>query len=203
MQSSTTKGDKGQTERLAFEILVRPHLKPLFRLAYRLTRSREDAEDLIQELLLKLYPRRDELMGVERLRPWLARVMYRIFIDNHRRYTRSPVHLAVDYGSDDPIADPVDSLISTGDSPEQETEQRVLTRHLIVVIDRLSEDHRHVLSLYDIEGYTLEEMQEILHCPIGTLKSRLHRARARLRELLAHLEDERNPRTRKIIQKQS
>lgn len=201
MHRNTTDGEHGRSERSAFEILLHPHLKPLFRLAYRLTRSREDAEDLIQELLLKLYPRRDELMGVERLRPWLARVMYRIFIDNHRRYTRSPVHLAADYGTDDQIADPVDNLISPGGGPEEDTEQRVLTRHLIVVIDQLSEDHRHVLGLHDIEGYTLEEMQGILNCPIGTLKSRLHRARARLRELLAHLESECKPSFKKIIQK--
>lgn len=193
MRPNSTAGKNGQSEQSAFEILVRPHLTPLFRLAYRLTRSREDAEDLIQELLLKLYPRRNELMGVERLRPWLTRVIYRIFIDNHRRYTRSPVHLALDHGTDQENADPVDSLVSLRGDPEQETERRVLSRHLITVIDHLSEDHRHVLSLHDIEGYTLEEMQEILNCPIGTLKSRLHRARARLRELLAHMEGERKP----------
>lgn len=193
MHRKPSRGDQGRSEQSAFETLVRPHLNTLFRLAYRLTRSREDAEDLIQELLLKLYPRRHELMEVERLRPWLARVMYRIFIDNHRRYSRSPVHLAVDYGGADAHTDPVDNIVSTDGNPEQETEQSVLGRHLHMVIDRLSEDHRHVLGLHDIEGYTLEEMQVILACPIGTLKSRLHRARARLRELLAHLEKEREP----------
>lgn len=186
-------GEKKRSERSAFDTLVRPHLQPLYRLAYRLTRSREDAEDLLQELLLKLYPRRHELVEVERLRPWLARVMYRIFIDNHRRSSRSPIHLAVDHGANENDVDPVDNIASTGGDPEQETEQTVLTRHLLKVIERLNEDHRHVLALHDIEGYTLEEMQEILDCPIGTLKSRLHRARARLRELLAHLEAELTP----------
>lgn len=197
MHRKTSTGNKEISEQSAFETLVRPHLKPLFRLAYRLTHAREDAEDLIQELLLKLYPRRQELMEVDRLRPWLARVMYRIFIDNRRRYTRSPVHLAVDYGVDAEGADPIENLAGTGDNPESETEQGVLIRHLLQVIDRLSEDHRHVLSLHDIEGYTLEEMQVILDCPIGTLKSRLHRARARLRELLPHLEMEFSPLSKK------
>jgi RNA polymerase sigma-70 factor (ECF subfamily) len=190
LHHKTTEGQKGCSAQATFETLVQPHLKPLFRLAYRLTRNREDAEDLIQELLLKLYPRSRELMEVERLRPWLARVMYRIFIDNHRRYTRSPVYLAIDHVSTDQDIDPIDNLACPGDNPEQETERSALARHLFKVIDRLSEDHRHVLSLHDIEGYTLEEMQLILDCPIGTLKSRLHRARARLRELLGHLEQE-------------
>ncbi|MCC6302675.1 MAG: sigma-70 family RNA polymerase sigma factor [Gammaproteobacteria bacterium] len=201
MHRRTSTGHQGTPEQSAFETLVRPHLKPLFRLAYRLTHSREEAEDLIQELLLKLYPRRHELMEVDRLRPWLARVMYRIFIDNRRRYSRSPVHLAVDCGTDAQGADPIENLAGAGDNPELETEQNVLTRHLLQVIDRLSEDHRHVLGLHDIEGYTLEEMQVILDCPIGTLKSRLHRARARLRELLSHLEMDFQPPVKKINRK--
>jgi len=172
----------------AFETLVRPHLRPLYRIAYRLTGSREDAEDLTQELLTKLYPRRRELLDVERLRPWLTRVMFRIFIDNRRRYARSPVHLAVDNGADEDYATPIDNLASDGGTPEDHTEQAIHSKRLLSAIDRLSEDHRNVLSLHDVEGYTLEEMQLMLDCPIGTLKSRLHRARARLRELLGEPE---------------
>lgn len=190
MHRRTTDGAQGHAAEPAFEHLVRPHLKPLFRLAYRLTRSREDAEDLIQELLLKLYPRRQKLTEVERLRPWLTRILYRLFIDNHRRYLRSPLHLAVDYAPEMQNSDPIDNLAGKGGDPEQDTEQTVLIRHLLNAIDRLSEDHRLVLSLHDVEGYTLEEMEAILDCPIGTLKSRLHRARARLRELLPYLEPE-------------
>lgn len=173
----------------AFDALVRPHLRSLYRLGYRLTGRREDAEDLVQELLTKLYPRRKELLGIDRLRPWLTRVMYRIFIDNKRRYARSPVHLAI---SNDPVGDnpePLDGVASDEATPEQHTEQAVTTRLLTEAVDRLSEDHRNVLALHDIEGYTLEEMQVILDCPIGTLKSRLHRGRARLRELVEELQN--------------
>jgi RNA polymerase sigma factor (sigma-70 family) len=167
-----------------FEALVRPHLKPLYRVAYRMTGRHEDAEDLIQELLTKLYPRREELIGVDRLRPWLIRVMYRLFIDNHRRQSRSPVHLAVDSGADPEMADPIDNIPAQDGDPETATDEATSTRLLLLAVDLLSEDHRSVLSLHDIEGYTLEEMQIMLDCPIGTLKSRLHRARARLRTLL-------------------
>jgi RNA polymerase sigma-70 factor (ECF subfamily) len=172
-----------------FETLVRPHLKSLFRVAFRFTGSREDAEDLIQELLAKLYPRREELLEIERLRPWLTRVMYRIFIDNKRRYARSPVHLAVSNGSDEDNPGPLEGVASEEATPEEHTEQAVTSRQLVTAVERLSEDHRNVLSLHDVEGYTLEEMQMILDCPIGTLKSRLHRARARLRELLADVRE--------------
>lgn len=167
---------------------MRPHLRDLYRIALRMTGRREDAEDLIQELLIKLYPRRNELADVERLRPWLLRVMYRLFIDTHRRHTRSPVHLAVDNQPGHGAGELLDSLPDAGNNPEQETEDADRSRLLLQAIAELSEDHRSVLSLHDIEGYTLEEMQIILDCPIGTLKSRLHRARARLRGLLETIE---------------
>lgn len=179
---------------IGFEALVRPHLKPLYRVAYRMTGRHEDAEDLIQELLTKLYPRRKELLEVEHLRPWLIRVMYRLFIDQHRRQSRSPVHLAVDNSSDADAYDPLDNLPSQDGDPESLTEDAARTRLLLVAVERLSEDHRSVLSLHDIEGYTLEEMQIILECPIGTLKSRLHRARARLRDLLDEISSVRTDR---------
>jgi len=170
----------------AFEVLIRPHLQPLYRVAYRLTGRREDAEDLIQELLMKLYPRHREIEAIERLRPWLLRVMYCQFIDNHRRHSRSPLHLASD--STTTASDPLEYLAAADGDPEADAEQAAQNRELLTAIARLSEDHRIVLSLHDIEGYTLEEIQTTLDCPIGTLKSRLHRARARLRELLGREE---------------
>ncbi|MFQ5488882.1 MAG: RNA polymerase sigma factor, partial [Gammaproteobacteria bacterium] len=69
-----------------FERLLRPHLEQLYRLAYRFTGNATDAEDLVQDLLIKIYPRREELKQVEKLRPWLARVMYNLFIDHKRRH---------------------------------------------------------------------------------------------------------------------
>ncbi len=153
-----------------------------------MTGRHEDAEDLIQELLTKLYPRYKEMHEVERLRPWLIRVMYRLFIDQHRRQSRSPIDLAVDQGGIGDALDPLDSLPSQAGDPERETEEAGRTRQLLLAISCLSEDHRIVLSLHDIEGYTLEEMQIILDCPIGTLKSRLHRARVRLRALLDEIQ---------------
>jgi RNA polymerase sigma-70 factor (ECF subfamily) len=166
----------------AFEAVIRPHLGPLYRLAYRLSGRREDAEDLVQDLLTKLYARRDEFAKVEHPRSWLMRVLYRMFIDQRRQRMRSPLHLV----PDTPSGDPESHLerLSTDDGPAMATERDDRQRILLDAVARLSEDHRRVLALHDIEGYTLEEMQEIIDCPIGTLKSRLHRARARLRELL-------------------
>ncbi|MDR2877345.1 MAG: RNA polymerase sigma factor [Chromatiales bacterium] len=182
---------KKQNPAAVFEALMRPHLKPLFRIAYRLTGRREDAEDLVQDLLTKLYARRQELDGIDNLRSWLIRVMYRQFIDHRRQHARSPLRLVVEASSDEEDADPL-SRIASEDDPQAHAEASAREAALLKAIERLSEDHQRVLALHDMEGYTLEEIQEVLDCPIGTLKSRLHRARARLRELLTAAENPEN-----------
>jgi len=174
-----------QKEHAKFERLLRPHLKQLYRVAYRFAGNASDAEDLVQDLMIKIYHRRDELEMVEKLRPWLVRVMYHLFIDNKRRHKRSPVHLAVDNATDDSDnGGLLEQIACEAGGPQDETARHLHAGHLLRALRQLSEDHRMVLTLHDIEGYTLEEMTRIVDAPLGTLKSRLHRARARLREIL-------------------
>lgn len=162
----------------SFEVLLAPHIEHLYRLAYRFTGQRDEAEDLVQDLLLKLYPRRHELEHIEALRPWLARTLYHHFIDTVRRAGRSPL---TDSTSDTAILEELEDSAAT---PEQEVETLQLQRRLTDAMAALNPDQRAIVSLHDVEGYTLQELQTLLDTPIGTLKSRLHRARARLRELL-------------------
>src|SRR5437667_9308357 len=83
-------GSAPQAAQADFERLLRPHLDHLYKLAYRFTGATDRAEDLIQDLLVRIYPRGAELSRIEQPRPWLLRVMYRIFIDQKRRETRAP-----------------------------------------------------------------------------------------------------------------
>jgi len=168
-----------------FDELVRPHLDHLYRLAYRYTGSASDAEDLVQDLLVKLYPRINELQDIEQLRPWLARVLYRIFIDNVRRQSRSPVHLVSALEDSRVNSIELEDVAALDDNPEYQVARTKDAQKLTSAIDQLSEEHRSVIMLHDVEGFTLDEMQTILDCPTGTLKSRLHRARNRLRNLLS------------------
>lgn len=160
-----------------FETLLTPHLPRLHALAYRLSRSAADAEDLVQDVLVKLYPRYAEVAAVRDLAPWLARVLYHQFIDDRRRYGRRNVKLVTPSGGDG-----LDELpASAAETPAA----AALRRDVQMALDRLSEEHRLVVVLHDVAGYQLTEIQELTDTPIGTLKSRLHRARARLREILA------------------
>jgi RNA polymerase sigma factor (sigma-70 family) len=179
-----TRASRATGDAAEFERLMREHVAPLYRAAYRWTGAVDRAEDLVQQLLVRLYPRLAELRELDRLRPWALRVMYRIFVDGIRRERASPVQFGAETvaeeggGEDEPWLDP-------GPGPAELAEQELTQECLLRAWERLGEDHRVVLSLHDIEDYSLPELSQIMDIPLGTLKSRLHRARARLRELLA------------------
>lgn len=141
---------------------------------------------MVQDVLIKLFPKVEQLKEVENLRPWLARVLYRHFINDTKKYIRSRVKLAADLGTSsgqdgELLDDPVDS----GPGPAEHLESEQGRAELLAAWDRLSPDHRVVLALHDIEEYTAQEVGEMLDCPVGTVKSRVHRARERLKELLS------------------
>jgi len=162
-----------------FDSLLRPCLDDLYRLALRLTCNEHDAEDLVQDLAIRLYPRLDELEKVECLRPWLARVLHNLYIDSIRKSRRRP-HGYVDHESDRHLAELHDQCAG----PERCFELDGLQGELEASLSRLSEEHRYVVIMHDMEGYTLNELTGILDVPLGTLKSRLHRARRLLRDML-------------------
>ncbi len=167
-----------------FERLVQPHLQGMYRFAFRLAGQQQDAEDLVQDVVVKLYPRLEELEAVDQLRPWLNRVLYRHFIDHVRRKGRQ---------SDRPISEVADPEQQAGyldafasDTPElgEQLDLERLGPQLARVLESLSPDQRTLIMLHDVDGWRQEDIAEVLDVPIGTIKSRLHRCRAALRERL-------------------
>jgi len=170
-----------QSKNTQFEQIVQPHFNRLYSLAYRFTGQKADAEDLVQDVLIKLFPRLDEMKLIEKLGPWMARVLYRHFIDVLRSKKRSIVDLAED-----------DSFLEEytvgNDDPSTELDLSILQNRLQYCLNKLNEDQRLLVVLHDVEGYTLQEIHSLHDVSIGTLKSRLNRARARLRDLLKNME---------------
>lgn len=163
-----------------FEQQLRPHLPALYRYAYRLCRNRDDAEDLVQELLTRLFEKQVPIDNLEQPQSWLLTVLYRQFIDTRRKSQRTPTDL-----NDEHSEAILDGLHQNRDTPEHALEQNRLQYDLQRAIDSLNEEQRLVVLLHDVEGFTLPQLQEVLDIPGGTLKSRLHRARTRLREILS------------------
>lgn len=152
-------------------------MERLYRLSWRLAGQKAEAEDLFQELLTKAYGKLDDLVQIDEPGPWLCRMMYNLFIDERRRFARRRLHM-VDEGSL-----PVEGLAGD-DNPELDQVRRERLQHLDHALSQLSDEHRLLLLLHDTEGYKLKEIQALINVPIGTIKSRLHRARARIREIL-------------------
>jgi RNA polymerase sigma-70 factor (ECF subfamily) len=164
----------GESESDRFAALVRRHYQALYGAAYRLTRSAVDAEDLVQEVCVRAYPRFGEIELLEQPRGWLMRVLYRLFIDSRRRYERTHVRAIEDD----------EEFVGNEPGPAEEAE-RALDRWRIEDAWRyLSNEHRTLLALHDVEGYTLSEIQSLTGLKEGTIKSRLHSARVRLGRLL-------------------
>ncbi|MFH9071370.1 RNA polymerase sigma factor [Streptomyces alboflavus] len=160
----------------AFAAYVLPEVEVLLRVAMTLTAQPADAEDLVQDTLLRAYRAIDRFDG-EHPRAWLLTIMRRAEMNRHRR--RRP-HLL-----DDPDAD-LDRLSTTG--TQGSAEEVVVGEAFDSVVDEalsaLPVKHRTVVQLVDIDGLTYAEAARILDVPEGTVMSRLHRARKRIRARL-------------------
>lgn len=159
-----------------FDCVVAPHIDALYRAAMRLTRCREDAEDLVQDVALKALAELERLAALDSPRAWLLRVQYRLFVDGLRRRTRSPI--APGLAANEP-----DSAASDAPGPCELTEAYHRQQQLARVWGRLGRRQRALLALH-AEGYSLAELEAITGLSRNAIGVRLHRARARLAKLI-------------------
>ncbi len=158
-----------------FERLVSPYINTLYSFAFRLCQSADDAEELVQLLLTRLFPKLEELEQIESLRPWLTRSLYNLYVDSYRKKQRT---LAIISPEEIP-----ENVISNDKNPYENMELSHNQQVIAAAMQQLNEEQRLVMMLHDAEGYTLVELADILQTPIGTLKSRLHRGRNQVREI--------------------
>ena len=172
-----------------FQALLRPHIDVMYRMAYRWTLSQPDAEDLVQDVLVRLATQVTEMERVESLKPWLLRVLYHRYVDLYRRHKHSPVisagEVQSDAAGDSEHSDPADSNVLTNYAdPRDEYAQLELRQRLERALLSLDAEQRDVVLLHDMEGHSAQEVAEILQIQLGTVKSRLHRAREKLKQRL-------------------
>lgn len=159
---------------------IQPHLQRLYQQAYRLTTDQDDAEDLVQDLLLHLYEKEIDLTSIEKPSSWLLRILYNQFIDKCRKKSRLPIDNR-EHNSDEII----DAVSDELNMPHQLHTEIYTHKTLVKAIQSLNPEQQALISLHDIEGHTLSELSQTLDLPLGTLKSRLHRARHHLRQQLS------------------
>jgi RNA polymerase sigma-70 factor (ECF subfamily) len=159
----------------AFGALVRRYQDRLYNTAYRLVGNAEDAQDVVQEAFLSAYQSLGSFKGDSLFFTWLYRIAVNTAISLKRKQ-RAVLRLG------GPGAEPLDP--SDLSRPGHALEQAELGQRVQQALARLSPEHRAVLVLKEMEGQKYEEIAEVLGVPIGTVRSRLHRARLELRELL-------------------
>ena len=159
-----------------------PHMDFLYNYALRMTFNAADAEDLVQETFLKAFRFWDSYEKGTNIRAWLFRIMKNAFINRYRKEKKEPE--TVEYQEVENFYNSVrESAVETSDLQES-VFKNLLEDEIAVAIAELPEDFRTVVILCDIEELTYEEVAEFIDCPIGTVRSRLHRGRKLLRARL-------------------
>lgn len=168
------QGDKG-----AFRILVEAYQDRLFGLVFSLVHNREQAEDLTQEIFVKVYFALSSFEGQSAFYTWLYRIASNHCLDHLRK--KRPQQISIDRPVDNESEITFqDSLAApASDNPEAPMEANMEVSSLL---DALDPEQRLILSLRELEGHSYEDLAEMLKCPMNTVKSRLNRAREALKE---------------------
>jgi RNA polymerase sigma-70 factor (ECF subfamily) len=161
----------------AWDELIARYGQKLYNLAFHFTGRSSEAEDLCQEIFLRLHQNLRLYRGDSPLAAWTLRLSRNLCIDHYRRMRRERRSLAV--------PDEVLEQIPSGDDQAAEAEWRQQLRTVYRAMEEIPEDLAEVVLLRDLQGWTLEETATYLAVPLGTVKSRLHRARIALAERVA------------------
>jgi RNA polymerase sigma-70 factor, ECF subfamily len=180
---ATDTAVRDRQERLEAEALT--HLDALYRTALRLSRNAQDAEDLVQETYLNAFRSLDRFEEGTNLRAWLFRILNNAFISQYRRRKRRPsssIEDVTEYYLYDHLVE--GGAAPRTENPEQEVLDRIGDEAVLRALEDLPVEFRQVELLADVEGFSYREIADILNIPIGTVMSRLYRARRRLQKML-------------------
>ncbi len=179
-----------------------PHANALYGSAYRLTRNAGDAEDLVQETMLRAYRFWHTYTEGSNCKAWLFRILSNTFINSYQRKKRSGEILnaaAAEQESTDGVL--IHAKAQSQLSPEELLVQQSLSEDVERALAAIPKDFRIAVVLCDVEGFSYKEISEILECPVGTVMSRLYRGRRLLQKELREfakreglLKDEKPPR---------
>lgn len=187
---------KGNDTRKEFEELTMPHVDSLYNMALRMSTNKEDAEDLVQETYLKAYRFFDTFQKGTNVKAWLFKILRNTFINKYRKAISSPsevlyedIELVNSYISNNNEPDTRESIDTLKSKVERLDD--ILGDDIKNAIDSLPIEYREAIIYSDIEELTYKDIAEIINVPIGTVKSRINRARSLLRKNLWNYAKER------------
>lgn len=166
-----------------------PHVRLLYNFAYKMLGNRDDAEDLVQDTYMRAYRFFDSFEKGTNCKAWMFRIMKNLFINKYKKDQREAA--VVDYGDVENFVDSIQSLKLDSNDLQQRIFSKLLDDEVTDALNSIQEDFKVAVILCDLEGLSYEEIAEFLHCPIGTVRSRLHRGRRLLQKKLLRYARER------------
>lgn len=167
-----------QEKYVSFEREAIPHMDSLFNFALRMTGDSDAADDLVQETYLKAFRFFDKFEQGTNCKAWLFRILKNSYINDYRKVSKEPDK--VDYDDIQNFYENIKSSDVKSQHLETDGFSQLLDDDVADAITNLPEDFRTVIILSDVEGFTYEEIADFVDCPVGTVRSRLHRARKML-----------------------
>ena len=159
-----------------------PHKSALYNYALKISGNANDAQDLVQETYYKAFRYFDKFQSGTNSKAWMFMILKNTFINDYRKSKREPYKL--DYEQIQNFYENVKSDRANENNLDKDFYNDLFDDELTEAIDQLPTKMREVFLLCDLEGYSYEETAELVQCPIGTVRSRLHRARHMLQEIL-------------------
>ena len=184
-RGGSSGGTPVNDRRKQFEATALPHVDALYATALRLCRNDRDAEDLVQDAMVKAYRFFDRFEAGSNGRAWLFKVMVNLFYNRYRQVQRERRVAEEADAGDHHGRFMSDAGVRAWRDPEKELLDRMTRQDVVRALESLPADFRTVVVLSDMEGFLYREIAEILDCPIGTVMSRLFRGRRLLRGMLA------------------
>lgn len=172
--------------RQPFEDEVKPHLETLFRSAYRLSRNEMDAQDLVQETLLRAYRFWDRFESGSNCRAWLHRILRNLYINEFRIKLRRPVTVNVDDVEEGVLHYHSIHVERRPPTPEALLSAQSFGDDLATAVNTLRDEFKDVIVLRFVHDYPYRQIASVIHKDLGTVKSRLYRGRQMLRAKLVN-----------------
>ncbi|MGO4692526.1 sigma-70 family RNA polymerase sigma factor [Glaciibacter sp. 2TAF33] len=174
-----------------FEEQALPFIDQLYAAAMRMTRNPSDAQDLVQETFVKAFAAFAQFQQGTNLKAWLYRILTNTFINTYRKKQREPYQGTIDELEDWQLGGAESTTAMASRSAEAEAIDHLPDSAVKDALQAIPEDFRLAVYFADVEGFSYQEIADIMKTPIGTVMSRLHRGRRLLREMLAGYAEER------------
>jgi RNA polymerase sigma-70 factor (ECF subfamily) len=183
-QLKVVKISEVEKKQQEFQDTAMDHTDALYRTALRMTKNTKDAEDLVQETLLKAYRFFDRFEKGTNIKAWLFKIMMNIFINDYRQKSKKPTSMSYEDVDDNYLFHQLKFQKADGRDPEELLFSRIFDDDVKRAIEELPDDFRIVVVLAFLEEFSYQEIAEIANLQLGTVKSRLHRGRKLLQKSL-------------------